>query len=144
MMKKKKRGRTWKLRQVQPRAILRIGGVPVPLHFSLATLASFAEQALASVATTFDLKGESIQQAAVALAVKTAMLANAQARIQSQVIKEEADAYLLIILYCWQADLFTPDPALFPYRFEEVMSAFSPKAQIDLSVVARVFGQEPS
>jgi hypothetical protein len=143
-MKKKKRERTWKLRRVRPRAILRIGDVPISVHFPLATLATFAQHALAEVAETFDLKGDGVEQAAVALAVKTAMLANAQALVRSHVIKEEADAYLLIILYCWQRGLFAPDPALFPYSFEEVMSAFSQKAQIDLSVVARVFGQEPS
>lgn len=143
-MKKKKRERTWKLRRVRPQAVLNIGGVPVSVYFPLATLVTFAQRALAEVAETFDLKGEGVKQAAVALAVKTAMLANAQARVRSHVIKEEADAYLLIILYCWQRGLFVPDPVLFPYSFEEVMSAFSQKVQIDLSVVARVFGQEPS
>jgi hypothetical protein len=143
-MKKKKRERAWKLRLIRPRAILRIGDVPVSVYFPLATLATIAERALAEVAETFDVEGEGVQQASVAIAVKTDMLANARARVRSHVIKEEADAYLLIILYCWQAGLFTPDPALFPYRFEEVMSAFSQKAQIDLSIVASVFGQEPS
>lgn len=137
-MSKRKR-RTWKLDLSRPRSILGIGGVPVYFHFPLATLAKFAERAVPEVANAFDLRGDGVQVAAVALAVQTAMIAHKQAAVRSHLIKEEGDAYLLVILYCWQKGLFVPDQKLFPYSFEEVMAAFPRKSKIDLSLVETAF-----
>jgi hypothetical protein len=140
-MSKKKR-RNWRITdRPRPRYILNIGGIPVYFHFPLATLAKFAERAVSEVADAFDLKGDGVKKAAVALAVKTAMIAHEEGSVRSHLIKEESDAYLLVILYCWQTGLFAPDQMLFPYSFEEVLTAFSQHARLDLSVVGTVFGQ---
>jgi hypothetical protein len=139
-MRKKKRHR-WKLATALPRAVLRIGGVPVYFHFPLANLAKFVERAVPQIAKVFDLKGDGVEKAAVALAVKTAMIAHEEAAVRSPVIKEEGDAYLLVILYCWQTGLFVPDQRLFPFSFEEVMSSFSQRSQINLSVVGATFSR---
>ena len=140
-MSKKKR-RKWQLTdRPRPRSILHIGGIPVYFHFPLATLAKFAERAVPEVAASFDLKGDGVKQAAVALAVKTAMIAHEEASVCSHLIKEEGDAYLLVILYCWQTGLFVPDQTLFPYGFDEVMTAFSQHVRIDLSIVGTVFAR---
>ena len=137
----KKKQRTWKIDRPRPRYILGIGGIPVYFHFPLATLAKFAERAIPEVAAAFDLKGDGVKQAAVALAVKTAMIAHEEASVRSHLIKEEGDAYLLAILYCWQTGLFVPDQALFPYSFEEAMTAFSQQSTIDLSLVGTAFAR---
>lgn len=138
---RKKKQRTWKLDRSRPHSILGIGGVPVYFHFPLATLAKFAERAVPKVAEAFDLEGDGVQVAAVALAVQTAMIAHQEASVRSHLIKEEGDAYLLVILYCWQMGLFVPDQKLFPYSFEEVMTAFSQKSKIDLSLVETAFAR---
>lgn len=137
----KKKQRTWKIDRPRPRYILGIGGIPVYFHFPLATLAKFAERAVPEVAAAFDLKGDGVKQAAVALAVKTAMIAHEEASVRSHLIKEEGDAYLLVIFYCWQTNLFVPDQTLFPYSFEEVMTAFSQQSAIDLSLVGTAFAR---
>ncbi len=137
----KKKQRTWKIDRSRPRYTLGIAGIPVYFHFPLATLAKFAERAIPEVAAVFDLKGEGVKQAAVALAVKTAMIAHEEASVRSHLIKEEGDAYLLVILYCWQTGLFVPDQTLFPYSFEEVMTAFSQQSTIDLSLVGTAFAR---
>ena len=137
----KKKQRKWKIDRPRPRYILRIGGIPVYFHFPLATLATFAARAVPEVAASFDLKGEGVKQAAVALAVKTAMIAHEEASVRSHLIKEEGDAYLLVLLYCWQTGLFVPDQTLFPYSFEEVMTAFLQHVRIDLSIVGTTFAR---
>lgn len=137
----KKKQRKWKLDYSRPRYILGIGGVPVYFHFPLATLATFAARAVPEVANVFDLRGDGVKVAAVALAVQTAMIAHKEASVRSHLIKEEGDAYLLVILYCWQTGLFVPDQTLFPYSFEEVMTAFSQQSKIDLSIVETTFAR---
>lgn len=134
-----KKQRKWKINISRPRYILEIGGIPVYFHFPLVTLARFAERAVPEVAEAFDLKGDGVKPAAVALAVKTAMIAHREASVRSHLIKEEGDAYLLVILYCWQTGLFVPDQALFPYTFDEIMTAFSQQSKIDLSIVETTF-----
>jgi len=141
LMSNKKKRRKWQITD-RPRTqyILGIGDIPVYFHFPLATLAKFAVRVLHEI-ENFDLKEEGVQKASVMLAVQNAMIAHQEGSVRSHLIKEEGDAYLLVILYCWQTGLFVPDQALFPYTFDAVMTAFSQKSKIDLSIVETTFSR---